>query len=304
MAKDPTPRLYAVQVFAMAARHGSFTRAATALGISQPAVSHTVCGLEESLGVQLFERLHKGVRLSETGRYLYEQVNQGLLLIDEAMGEARKRGSADQVTLAVSTATATWWLLPRLARFKRDHDQIFIRCLTTDTDPDLEADGIDLALTLGHGDWSRFANWRIFDEDVFPVCSPAYARELGPKATPQSLCAATLLHLEQRYRPRISWSDWLAEFGVTLPRRTKHFRFTDYSVVLHAAMEGQGVALGWRHLVASLLEQGRLVRPLQEHVVTDQPIYIIASRTRHMRPAVVTLRDWLLSESRGDRADG
>lgn len=304
MAEDSVaPRLHALLVFETAARHGSFTRAAASLGISQPAVSHTICGLEESLGVQLFERLHRGVRLSDAGRYLYEQVNVGLTLIDEAVREVRRFSASDLVTLSASTATATWWLLPRVARFKQANPQIEIRCITVDTDVDMGTGGIDLAITLGRGEWSRYPRWRMFDEEVFPVCSPEYARELGENPTPQSLCTATLLNFEERYRPRINWTDWLGKFGVSLPRTNMPLRFTDYSVVLHAALEGQGMALGWRHIVVPLLEQGRLVRPLAEQVATGNPIYIIAAPNRHMRPSVVIVRDWLLAESRDDRAD-
>lgn len=295
-----TPPLHALLVFEMAARHGSFTRAATALGITQPAVSHTVCALEESLGIQLFDRLHKGVSLSEAGRYLYEQVNLGLTLIDQAVCEVRKFSELDQVTLAVSTATATLWLLPGLTRFKQAHPEIEIRCITSDAD--LNLDGIDLAITIGRSEGTRYRRWPIFDEVVFPVCSPEYAQKLGEKPTLHSLSTATLLHLEERNRPRIGWAEWFAKFDINLPRSTRQLRFTDYSVLLHAAMEGQGVALGWQYLVDPLLEQGRLVRPLAEQVMTDQPLYIIASRTRHMRPAVVTLRDWLLEESRNYRS--
>ncbi|AYH43944.1 hypothetical protein CDA09_11175 [Azoarcus sp. DN11] len=304
MAEDSVgPRLHALLVFETAARHGSFTRAAASLGISQPAVSHTICGLEESLGVVLFDRLHRGVRLSDAGRYLYEQVNLGLGMIDQGVREVRKFSASDQVTLAASTATATLWLLPRMAQFKQANPQIEIRCITADTDVDLSADGIDLAITLGRGEWSRYSRWRMFDEDVFPVCSPGYAQTLGENPTPQSLSTATLLHFEERYRPRIDWADWLGKFGVSLPRSGAQLRFTDYSVVLHAAMEGQGMALGWRHIVTPLLEQGRLVRPLAEHVLTGHPIYIIASPNRALRPSAAILRDWLLEESRNDRAE-
>jgi DNA-binding transcriptional LysR family regulator len=296
-------RLQALLTFEMAARHGSFTRAAAALGVSQPAVSHTICSLESGLGVQLFDRLHKGVRLSDAGRYLYEQVGLGLTLIDDAVREVRKFSASDLVTLSASTATATWWLLPRVAGFKRTHPQIEIRCITADTDVDVSSGGIDLAITLGRGEWSRHSRWRMFDEDVFPVCSPGYARELGDPVTLQSLCGATLLHFEERYRPRINWTDWLGKFGLSFGRTNMQLRFTDYSVVLHAALDGQGVALGWRHIVTPLIEQGRLVRPVAEHVVTGHPIYIIAAPNRHMRPATVTVRDWLLAESSADRFD-
>ncbi len=227
----------------------------------------------------------------------------GMTLIDDAVSEVRRLGASDLVTLSASTATATWWLLPRVARFKQANPQIEIRCITVDTDVDLGASDIDLAITLGRGEWSRYPRWRMFDEDVFPVCSPGYARELGQNPSPQSLCAATLLHFEERYRPRINWTDWLGKFGVSLPRNGMQLRFTDYSVVLHAALEGQGMALGWRHIVVPLLAQGLLVRPLAEHVMTGRPIYIIAAPNRQMRPAAAIVRDWLLEESRGDRAD-
>jgi len=109
--------------------------------------------------------------------------------------------------------------------------------------------------------------------------------------------ASSLLHLEERYRPRLGWSGWLARFGVSLGRSTKLFRFNDYSVVLQAAIEGQGVALGWRHLVDPLVEQGLLLRPVPQSVTTDQPIYIVASRRGKLRAEAVYLRDWLVAEA-------
>jgi DNA-binding transcriptional LysR family regulator len=100
----------------------------------------------------------------------------------------------------------------------------------------------------------------------------------------QALTRTTLLHLEERYRPSaLDWAGWLARFGVALERRTRLFRFNDYSVVLQAAIEGQGVAMGWRHLVEPLIAQGLLVRPVPQSVTTDQPIYIVASRRGKLR---------------------
>ncbi|MCB2039716.1 MAG: LysR family transcriptional regulator, partial [Rhodoferax sp.] len=85
--------------------------------------------------------------------------------------------------------------------------------------------------------------------------------------------------------------------GVTLGRSTRLFRFNDYSVVLQAAIEGQGVALGWRHLVDPLIGQGVLVRPVPQAVTTDQPIYLVASRRGKLRAEAVALRDWLVAEA-------
>ena len=284
--------------FEAAARTGSFTRAAEEMSISQPAISHAMRELEGELGVTLFQRRHKGVETTDAGRHLYEQVSLGLTLIDQALGEVRAMTAGPQVTLAVSTATATWWLLPRIARFKQQHPDIELRCITTDTDLDLGRERVDLAITLGTGDFPQHQRWHFVDEEVFPVCSPAFLRSHGPMADVQALTRTSLLHLEERYRPRLDWSGWLARFGVSLGRNTRLFRFNDYSIVLQAAIEGQGVAMGWRHLVNPLIEQGLLVRPVPQSVTTDQPIYIVASRRSKLRPEAVSLRDWLIAEAR------
>jgi LysR family glycine cleavage system transcriptional activator len=284
--------------FEAAARTGSFTRAAEELSISQPAVSHAMRALESELGVALFERRHKGVQTTDAGRHLLEQLTQGLTLIDQALRDVRGMTAGHQVTLAVSTATATWWLLPRIARFKQLHPDIELRCITTDTDLDLEREHIDLAITLGNGDFGQYQRWHFVDEEVFPVCSAAFVQRNGPLKDLPALTRTTLLHLEERYRPRLDWQGWLARFGVKLGRGNKVFRFNDYSIVLQAAIEGQGVALGWRHLVAPLIAQGLLVRPFEQSVTTDQPIQIVASGKGSLRGDVVYLRDWLIGEAK------
>lgn len=292
------PALANLVAFEVAARSGSFTRAAEELSVSQPAISHAMRELESELGVALFARRHKGVETTDAGRHLFEQVTLALTLIDQALGEVRAMTPGQQVTLAVSTATATWWLLPRVARFKQQHPDIDLRCITTDTDLDLGRERIDLAITLGTGDFPQHQRWHFVDEEIFAVCSPAYLQAHGAIGDVQALTQASLLHLEERYRPRLGWSGWLARFGVALGRSTRLFRFNDYSVVLQAAIEGQGVAMGWRHLVDPLLQQGLLVRPVPHSVTTEQPIYLVASRRSKLRPEAVHLRDWLMAEAR------
>ena len=290
--------MHSLIAFEAAARTGSFTRAAEELQISQPAVSHAMRLLEAELGLALFERRHKGVSTTDAGQHLLQQVSLGLTLIDQALREVRGMTAAQPVTLAVSTATATWWLLPRIARFRQQHPAIELRCITTDTDPDLARERIDLAITLGTGEFPQLQRWLFVDEEIFPVCSPGYLRGFGPMPDVQSLTRTTLLHLEERYaRPRLDWSGWLARFGVATDRPMRLLRFNDYSVVLQAAIEGQGVAMGWRHLVAPLIAQGQLVRPIPESVTTGQPIYLVASRRGRLRPEAARLRDWLLEEA-------
>lgn len=303
MANPPTspsttPSLNNLIVFECAARRASFTRASEDLGISQPAVSHAMRLLEAELGVALFERQHKGVQTTVAGQYLQEQVSMGLTLIDQALREVRSMQSTHQVTLAVSTATATWWLMPRIARFKQLHPHIELRCITTDTDLDLERERIDLAITLGSDNFARYQRWHFVDEEIFPVCSPKLLKGEAELKDVKSLTRFPLLLLEERYKKRMDWAQWLAQFGVKLPRGADVFRFNDYSIVLQAAIEGQGIAQGWRHIVEPLIAQGLLVRPIVNSVTTEQPMYIVAPGNRKLRDDVRHLKDWLVAEAR------
>ena len=292
---NPNQSLNNLLVFESAARHGSFTRAAQDLGISQPAVSHAMRLLEADLGVALFERQHKGVQTTEAGKYLLEHVGMGLSLIDQALREVRSM-QAHQVTLAVSTATATWWLLPRIARFKQQHPDIELRVITTDTDLDMARERIDLSITLGADDFANYQRWHFVDEEIFPVCSPKFL-QANPLPDLKALAHSPLLVLEERYKPRMDWKEWLTRFDINLPRQPKLFRFNDYSIVLQAAIEGQGVAQGWRHIVQPLIAQGLLVQPLQQSVTTDQPLFITAPQGKVLRPDVAYLKDWLVAEA-------
>jgi DNA-binding transcriptional LysR family regulator len=102
----------------------------------------------------------------------------------------------------------------------------------------------------------------------------------------------------------MGWAGWLGQFGVALPRDANLFRFNDYSIVLQAAMEGQGVAQGWRHIVEPLIAQGLLVRPIAQSVTTDQPMYIVAPGGRELRPDVLNLKDWLVAEAQAASRQG
>lgn len=291
------PSLNSLVVFEAAARNGSFTRAANELGISQPAVSHAVRQLETELGSVLFNRRNKGVFITHSGKYLMEQVAFGMNVINQAVREVRTMSVEHQVTLAVSTATATWWLLPRIARFKKLHPKIELRVITTDRDLDLERDRVDLAITLGSGNFENYQHWKFVDEEVFPVCSPGFLRLHGPIRDVKSLSKLPLMHLEERYKSRINWTVWLKTFGVALKSENPMFRFNDYSIVLQAAIEGQGIAQGWRHLVEPLISQGLLVKLLKESVLTEHPFYVIAPKNVELRSDVLNLKNWLIAEA-------
>ena len=295
---DVTDR--ALRVFHAAARTGSFTGAARILGVGQPAVSHAMRKLERDLSDPLFERNPTGVSLTPAGRQLFDAVDEAFGVIDEAVEVARRgSGVPATVTLSVSTSLATYWLLPRLALFKRAHDGIDLRVITSDDDRGPARETADLWIPLGPEQWPDDRAWAFATEELFPVAAPGLAAEVG-ELPPCRMLEAPLLHLEERYEPRFDWYRWFEEMCCPVDARLPGARSNDYSLIVHAALEGQGVAIGWRHIVRPLLAEGRLVRVGSASVVTDSPFRLLA-RSPRLSAEVAALRDWLVAES--DRTD-
>ncbi|MBC8364137.1 MAG: LysR family transcriptional regulator [Actinobacteria bacterium] len=292
-----------LRAFVAAARLGSFTAAAADLGIGQPAVSHAVARLERSLDTPLFVRSRSGVVLTEAGVDLADEVAPAIARIDRGVHAARSRASGQRrVTLSVSTSLAAYWLMTRLAEFKVAHPELELRCITNDTDAAVGRDDADLWVPLGAGPWPGLATWHLCDEEVFPVAAPDVAAALEPVVGPAVLAAAPLLHLEEGYRPRFDWRRWFAETGVPVPERLTGQRSNDYSLILHAALEGQGVALGWRHIVGPLLEAGRLVPVGTRRIATDEP-FVVAAAVEELHTGAAALRDWLIAGMKGGTAE-
>ncbi len=294
--KAPYP-LSMLTSFDAAARHGSFTVAARELGVGQPAISHAVRRLENDLGTPLFRRMHRGVELTESGQILADAVRQGLATIADGLDELgrRHRTSEATVTIGTSTATAVHWLIPRLAQFKLTAPSIDVQCVTSDTNAfDLET--VDLFIPVGRGSWAHRDRWPIATELVYPICSPGFARTLGPPPVVLDVLAgATLLHVQERHRSRLTWPQWMAAVGASMPGGHGVTVANDYTVLLKAVQSGHGVALGWHHIVADLVESGALVRPVAEQVETGRLIYLHAPPGTSRSPKVEMVRDWLVN---------
>ncbi len=286
-----------LRTFVAVAESGSFTAAARRLGVGQPATSHAVARLESALGAQLLERSTRGLTLTAAGRILYRRLTAALTEIDDAVESVRRLGSDDVVSLSVSTSLASFWLLPRLPDFKRRHPDIDLRVITTDSDDTVGFDDADLWIPLGleHPGHLEATLFRV--ERIVPVAAPAVAAELAVHGHPDParLLDAPLIHLEERYRPRYNWERWFDDHGVMITTPPGGYRSNDYSLVLQAALDGQGIALGWEHIVKTLLDDGRLVA-LAGPIETDQPFPILqrltpSDATRSHK--VEALRNWL-----------
>jgi DNA-binding transcriptional LysR family regulator len=297
----PSPS--ALITFEAAARLQSFTRAADELGVSQPAVSHSIRELERRLGVQLFERGARCVSLTPEGQWFFRNVAKSLAHIyQSALHLRRSHGLDTQVTISVSTAFAAHWLLPRIARFRSQHPEIDLRFQTSDRDVDLVAEGISIGIRLGDGEWAAYDAWRFAEEEVLAVCSPEYQRRRGPWRRPADLLEETLVHLEEPYRDCITWSDWFRRAGSEYEVPEHGLKLNDYALVLNAAVGGEGIALGWRHLVAHLLDGGELVKAVPDGFCSTRAFYVVTPKAWPINEATRVFRDWILRESAGPPA--
>lgn len=282
--------------FHVAAEEQSFTRAATVLKLGQSAISHSVRQLETVLGVKLFEREAQGVRLTAVGQRLAKSLRFGFEEIQLGLEEALSSQAASIVTILVSTSLASHWLMPRIARFKQAYPEVQLRIITQDAYQDIAKLEFDLCIPVGGVPEGAYQNWKFVDEVLFPVCSPAWLAAQAPLNQPSDLLTRPLIHLEEHYRPRFNWPQYFQHYGLQLNATRKDVSFNDYSIVVQAAIEGQGIVLGWHHIVQPLIEQGKLVAPLQERIQTSAPFYVIAREDRPLSLESKALLEWLLLE--------
>lgn len=291
------PSINGLVVFEAAGRLGSFTAAARELRMTQAAVSYAVNRLEEHLGTPLFLREHRRVRLSEAGERFFADVSIGLTHIRRSAQDLRAVATGGHVTLSCSTAFAAFWMVPRMAQLRADLPHIDLRIQTADRDLDLLGEGIPMAVRAGNpAEWPQYQAQPLAAEEIYPVCGASYLAGRERAALPADLLDHQLIHLEEPYRSAATWRDWFASVGIEGRRVPKGLQINDYVLVLQSVIAGQGVALGWRHLVEGLVQKGVLVR-LTDHVLTTgMDFHVIWPRDAALSRAAQEVRDWLLTQ--------
>jgi LysR family transcriptional regulator, glycine cleavage system transcriptional activator len=289
------PSASALFVFEAAARYMSFTQAAGELSVTQSAVSRMIARFEAHLGVKLFRRSPAGIELTEEGRQLYDTVTGSFQRVAMTLEEIRRRrGDKGTVTLSISSAFAMHWFMPRMDRFERALPDIDLRFHLMRGEPLGPVQDVDLGMWYDTPDDANHLRWPLVEEEVVPVCSPGYARAHGTLDGCRDMARHTLVHLSGV--TRIPWSRYLAEFGYPAPVGSRSLTFSDYSLVIQAAVGGRGVALGWWHVVAHALRQGVLVPAAGRVSRTKRTYYLVATRHRPLRKPAALVRDWLLEE--------
>jgi DNA-binding transcriptional LysR family regulator len=293
------PSINALVVFEAAGRLASFTGAARELQMTQAAVSYAINRLEADLGAALFLREHRRVRLSEAGARFHADVSIGLSHIQRSAQRLRALATGGYVTLSCSTAFAAFWMVPRMAQLRADLPHIDLRIQTADRDLDLVGEGIALAVRGGNpAGWPQYQAERLAQEEIYPVCGAGYLAERAKPALPEELLDHQLIHLEEPHRSAATWRDWFAAVGIDARRVPKGLQINDYVLVLQSVIAGQGVALGWRHLVEGLVAQGVLLRLTSPVLTTGMDFHVIWPREAPLSRAAMDVRDWLLAQAR------
>mgnify|MGYP006390229613 FL=1 len=285
-------------VFEAAARCGSFTRAADELCVSQPAVSRMLARMEEHLGVQLFERVRGGARLTESGSLLYRRVQEGFSTIESAISEIVSRATGmETVTLSVSTAFTTHWLMPRMSRFNLRFPNVDMRYQLMSGKIGGPLVDVDLGMRYLDENSIRGDDRLVIPEILIPVCNPQYFADVLHSADPAQV--QTLISMDNQER---NWTAHFNDLGQHLGRADNALVFSDYAVVVQAALLGQGMALGWMNVVSHCLAKGQLLAAVDQLRVTSRRCCLIFANNRPMRPVVEKVRDWIIEEMRADIA--
>ena len=289
-------RVQRLAVFDAAARCGSFTAAAQELGSTQPSVTRQVRALERTLGVTLFERTANRSRLTEAGEQLAAAVDAGFSSIEWALTALSEQAST--LVLASPPGFAQQVIVPVIdelhdaldAVHDHDHD---IRLWLYDRDADLDGGDADAMIRIGSGEWRGLESVKLFGETVVPVATQAFADEHGlhAESTAEEVFAAPLLHMDAADRPWMSWAEWLATFGLTLPSGRRRVLHNAYPAVVQQALAGRGVALGWRGVVDQYLSDQLLVIVGPE--VATERSYCLAWPEGRRTPAIDVVIEWM-----------
>jgi LysR family glycine cleavage system transcriptional activator len=289
------PPLNGLRAFEATARLMSFTGAARELSVTQAAISLQIKALEVRLGTRLFER-NRQLELSAAGQALFPSVRLAFDTIAEAVGQLRTASGPASINVSTIDSFASW-LLPRLRRFRKAHPTIEVRITVGQRPIDFRREDVDLAVRYGNGTWKNLESVLLMNEELFPACSPSLL-ETGPAIErPEDLLGHNLLHDEMDEE----WHMWFRAAGVPDAKANKGPRFQTPSLVIQAAIAGEGIALAHSVLAAEDIAAGRLVRLFTVSLPAQSAYYVVYPGANAERPGIAEFRDWLKAEAAQDQ---
>ncbi|AAY95533.2 LysR family transcriptional regulator [Pseudomonas protegens] len=287
------PSTTALISFEAAARHESFTKAAQELSLTQGAVCRQIASLEEFLGLELFRRSRRGVKLTEAGLSYSRRVATQLDAVERDTLSVMGQQGANVIELAVVPTFGTQWLLPRLKDFQQQHPEVTVN-LTNRTRPFLFADTpFDAAIYFGDADWSGTQSHWLMGENPMPVCSPAM---LGKQQELSAEAIAELPLLQQTTRP-YAWRQWFNSQQLNIPRDMTGPRYELFSMLAQAAMHDMGIALIPPFLIQRELAEKRLVIANPQALSSIKAYYLMIPERKVESASLRAFRDWLVNQA-------
>jgi LysR family glycine cleavage system transcriptional activator len=287
------PSLRGLQAFGAVARAGNLADAATSLGITPSAVSHRIRGLEDELGVQLLRRTPKGLALTEAGRRYRAAVEDAFGMLARATAELLGPDLSRPLTVSLTSEIGIRWLMPRFHRFRAQHGDIDVALVSTYELADLAAGEADVALRYGEGQWPGLKAELVLRFSVSPLCAPRVIEEIRGLPPAAALARSTLIYEESND----DWEAWLEAAGAGEVRPLRRLRFDDYSMGVAAAINGQGIVLGYSGYVEAELARRALVQPFDLTVPVRKAYYLVYLEARLADKRVRAFRDWVIAES-------
>lgn len=285
------PPLNALKAFEAAARNLSFTRAAEELFVTQAAISHQIKGLEEFLGIKLFRRRNRSLLLTEEGQSYFLEIKDIFSAISDATERLLARSAKGALTVSLQPSFAIQWLVPRLVRFSEAHPDIDVRIKAVDLDEGSLTDDVDVAIYYGKGNWAGLRADKLHAEYLIPVCSPMLLMGIKPLKTPEDLTRHTLLHDTSRR----DWKAWFKQLDIQAANVNQGPIFSHSSMVIQAAIHGQGVALGHSVLTQPEIDAGRLVCPFEQVLMSKNAYYLVCHESQASLGKIAAFREWMLA---------
>jgi LysR family glycine cleavage system transcriptional activator len=295
------PPLSALRAFEAAARHLSLTRAALELHVTPGALSHQIRGLEELLGVKLFERKVRAIALTAAGRQVYPGLQAGFGQIRDAVASLDAVHASNILLVSTSPGMTSKWLAPRLSRFSNDFADVDVRISSSLGNANFETDGVDIAvrnLSAEPAPNAALEIEKLADISLVAVCSPRLIERHGAVQNAKDLARLPLIHAES-FSPRVpipNWSEWFDAAGVADVdlRRGLHFNSADHA--LDAAGEGAGILLAHDLLAYDDLRTGRLIIPVKLSLPSGRAYHLVWPKGRRLSRAAEGFRRWIKDE--------
>lgn len=287
--KLPPPNL--LITFEAAGRHLSFTKAATELNVSRVAVSQQIQALEKFLGVRLFQRQQRSVKLTREGERYHLAISDALERALRATTEISKRSESNVVNVGTTPGFMTYWLSPRLGEFRATHPDIDLRFIVSDYNLGFE-ESIDVAIRYGTPPFDGADATFLARQTISPTCASTF---LPPETRlePADLLEQPLLHLEGPYDEQTRWSSWFRSHGLDMSRARAGITLNSYTSLVQAALDGQGFALVGPPLTQKFLSNGSLIQPVNTAPVIRHAFHLLVPKTVTPSLAIRAFTEWI-----------